>query len=114
MEDPSLRAAEGQLPRLLSGEAWPRLISISFAWPFILWGIPSHPRSPFLPWRKGPGLGPPSSAPDTAPLQREGQWGGEEAEGGESRLQTAWDRPRGKELESGFEGGEEPMRNTGQ
>lgn len=80
MEDPSLRAAEGQLPRLLSGEAWPRLISISFAWPFILWGIPSHPRSPFLPWRKGPGLGPPSSAPDTAPLQREGQWGGEEAE----------------------------------
>lgn len=40
--------------------------------------------------------------------------GGEEAEGGESRLQIAWDRPHGKELEPGFEGGEEPMRNTGQ
>ena len=46
--------------------------------------------------------------------QGESGRGGEEAEGGESRLQTAWDRPRGKELESGFEGGEEPMRNTGQ
>lgn len=36
MEDPSLRAAEGQLPRLLSGDAWTGFISTPFAWPFIL------------------------------------------------------------------------------
>lgn len=60
----------GQLPRLLSGDAWPGFISISFAWPFILYGIPSHPRSPFLPWRKGPGRGPPQPVPPTLPFSR--------------------------------------------
>lgn len=57
----------GQLPGLLSGEARSRFISISFAWPFILWGISSHPRSPFLPSRKGPGLGPPPQCPPHCP-----------------------------------------------
>lgn len=36
------------------------------------------------------------------------------AEGGENRLQTGWDRQHGKELEPCSEGGEEPLKNTGQ
>ena len=79
---PSLGLGWGSSQDSIAEESWPRFISISFAWPFILPCIPSHPRSPFLPWRKGPGLGPPPSAPHTAPLQREGQWCREEVEEG--------------------------------
>lgn len=39
---------------------------------------------------------------------------GMRAEGGENRLQTAWDRQHGKELDPCSEGGEEPTKNTGQ
>lgn len=51
----------------------PGFISISFAWPFIESQHSQTLRSPFLPWRKGPGLGPLPSRPPYRPPQRERQ-----------------------------------------
>lgn len=78
---PSLRAAEGATPQTAfwGRLAWVHQHLICMAIHPL--GHSQPPQKPFPALEKGTRPGsPPTSAPNTALLQREGQWGGEEAE----------------------------------